>query len=156
MICFCRHPASFKLWISKVQDFGNFELSPMTMDYPNVIVSNQNEESTSIQRDNDTYCLSVKSCYSGYTSGTPITHLWLPLWVSTHWSFFHLIAYRVSSADNICKQFRPRSGLTFSGLIWNQSFWHSDCIPERQGTFCLVNGLMSLSTAMVMRWSVIS
>ena len=29
MIRFCRHPASFKLKISKVQDFENFELSPM-------------------------------------------------------------------------------------------------------------------------------
>ena len=26
---FCSHPASFKIWILKVQDFGNFELSPM-------------------------------------------------------------------------------------------------------------------------------
>ena len=25
----CRHPASFKIGISKVQDFRNFELSPM-------------------------------------------------------------------------------------------------------------------------------
>ena len=25
----CRHTTSFKIWISKVQDFGNFELSPM-------------------------------------------------------------------------------------------------------------------------------
>ena len=24
-----RHTGSFKLWIAKVQDFGNFELSPM-------------------------------------------------------------------------------------------------------------------------------
>ena len=29
ILCFCKHPASFKIWISKVQDFGNFELSPM-------------------------------------------------------------------------------------------------------------------------------
>ena len=26
---FWRHTASFKFWFSKVQDFGNFELSPM-------------------------------------------------------------------------------------------------------------------------------
>ena len=26
---FCRQSASFKIWISKVQDFGNFELSSM-------------------------------------------------------------------------------------------------------------------------------
>ena len=29
IICFCRHLASFKIWNSKVQDFENFELSPM-------------------------------------------------------------------------------------------------------------------------------
>ena len=29
IIHFCRHPASFKIGISKVQDFGNLELSPM-------------------------------------------------------------------------------------------------------------------------------
>ena len=28
-INFCRHPASLKIGISKVQDFGKFELSPM-------------------------------------------------------------------------------------------------------------------------------
>ena len=32
MIQFCRHSASFKLWISKVQGFGNFELSPMHLE----------------------------------------------------------------------------------------------------------------------------
>ena len=31
MIRFCRHPATFKLCISKVQAFGNIELSPMKM-----------------------------------------------------------------------------------------------------------------------------
>ena len=36
----------------------------------------------------------------------------------------------VSSADSHCKQFGPRSGLT-SGLIWIQTVWHSDGIPER-------------------------
>ena len=28
----CWHTASFKIWISKVQDFGKFELSPMNID----------------------------------------------------------------------------------------------------------------------------
>ena len=28
---FCGHPGSFKISISKVQDFGNFELLPMYM-----------------------------------------------------------------------------------------------------------------------------
>ena len=37
----------------------------------------------------------------------------------------------VLSADNLCKQFGPRSGLTIlSGLIWIQTIWHSDGIPE--------------------------
>ena len=31
IIHFCRHPASFKIWISKVQDFRNFELSPLLL-----------------------------------------------------------------------------------------------------------------------------
>ena len=29
IIHFCRHPASFKILFSKVQDFGNFDFSPM-------------------------------------------------------------------------------------------------------------------------------
>ena len=29
LLKFCRHTASFKIRISKVQDFGNFKLSPM-------------------------------------------------------------------------------------------------------------------------------
>ena len=29
MLILCRHTASFKIWISKFQDFWNFELSPM-------------------------------------------------------------------------------------------------------------------------------
>ena len=28
IIHFCRHPASLKIRISKVKDFGNFEISP--------------------------------------------------------------------------------------------------------------------------------
>ena len=33
MIYFCRHPVSLKIRIFKVQDFGNFELSPMQLIY---------------------------------------------------------------------------------------------------------------------------
>ena len=29
LLIFCRHTASFDIWISEVQNFGNFELSPM-------------------------------------------------------------------------------------------------------------------------------
>ena len=29
LLIHCRYAASFKIWISKVQNFGNFELSPM-------------------------------------------------------------------------------------------------------------------------------
>ena len=35
----------------------------------------------------------------------------------------------VSSADSLCKQFGPWSNLT-SGLIWIQTVYHSDGIPE--------------------------
>ena len=31
IIHFCRHPASLKVRISEVKDFGNFEISPMLM-----------------------------------------------------------------------------------------------------------------------------
>ena len=31
LLTLCRHTASFKIWISKIQDFLNFELSPMLL-----------------------------------------------------------------------------------------------------------------------------
>ena len=36
IIHFCRHPASLKVLISKVQDFGNFELTPWQRCMPRV------------------------------------------------------------------------------------------------------------------------
>ena len=42
-----------------------------------------------------------------------------------------LIWMHVSSADNLCKQFGPRSGTTeCRGLIWIQTVCDSDDIPE--------------------------
>ena len=46
--------------------------------------------------------------------------------------FSTLCLLDVSSADNLCKQFGPRSGPTkVSGLIWNWTVWHSEGSPER-------------------------
>ena len=41
-------------------------------------------------------------------------------------TLFLTICLLVSSADNLCKQFGPRSD-----LIWIKTVWHSDDIPER-------------------------
>ena len=36
----------------------------------------------------------------------------------------------MSSADNLCKQFRPRSDPT--GMIWIQTAWHSTDVTEKK------------------------
>ena len=41
----------------------------------------------------------------------------------------HKLYKLVLSADNLCKQFRPRSDPT--GMIWIQTAWHSTDITER-------------------------